>query len=31
MYEILSGGKHPLYEGKEDTLESYKKKLQELD
>jgi serine/threonine protein kinase len=27
MYEILTGGKHPLYESSADSLESYKKKL----
>lgn len=30
MFEILTGGKHPLYT-KEDDVESYKKKLKELD
>ncbi len=27
MFEILTGGKHPLYESKEDNIETYKKKL----
>lgn len=27
MYEILTGGKHPLFESEEDNVESYKKKL----
>jgi len=30
MYEILTGGKHPLYESTEDDIESYKRKLQTL-
>lgn len=31
MYVILTGGKHPIYMEKEDTIESYKKKLQSLE
>jgi serine/threonine protein kinase len=27
MFEILTGGKHPLYESTEDDVDSYKKKL----
>jgi serine/threonine protein kinase len=30
MYEVLTGGKHPLFINKEDTVESYKKKLNDL-
>jgi len=28
MFEILTGGKHPLFENEEDSIDSYKKKLQ---
>jgi len=31
MYEVLTGGKHPLYDYKADNFESYKKKLQKLE
>lgn len=27
MYEILTGGRHPIFNEKQDTLESYKHKL----
>jgi serine/threonine protein kinase len=27
MFEILTGGKHPIYIPNEDSMESYKKKL----
>lgn len=31
MYVVLTGGKHPLYIDNEDTFDSYKKKLSNLD
>ena len=30
MYEVLTGGKHPLYNHTEDTVDTYKRKLQKL-
>lgn len=30
MHEILTGGKHPLFELEEDTIETYKRKLQSI-
>lgn len=30
MYEVLTGGKHPLFNTNEDTIESYKNKLKSL-
>jgi serine/threonine protein kinase len=30
MYVVLTGGKHPLFIDDEDTIETYKKKLQDL-
>lgn len=31
MYEMLTGGNHPLYVMKEDSVETYKKKLAKID
>lgn len=31
MFEMLTGGKHPLFAFHEDTVESYKKKLAKVD
>jgi calcium/calmodulin-dependent protein kinase I len=31
MYVILTGGKHPLYINHTDTMETYKRKLSELE
>jgi calcium/calmodulin-dependent protein kinase I len=31
MYYVLTGGKHPLYITNTDNVETYKKKLQDLD
>ena len=31
MYEILTGGNHPLYDRNEDTFETYKNKMKDLD
>ncbi len=31
MYEVLTGGKHPLFVHGEDSIETYKKKLQRLE
>lgn len=30
MYSVLTGGKHPLYISNEDDVESYKKKLKNI-
>ena len=30
MYEVLTGGKHPLYVSGEDNIQSYKEKLMKI-
>lgn len=31
MYSVLTGGKHPIYISNEDNVESYKKKLTNIE
>ena len=31
MYFVLTGGKHPLYIDNEDNVETYKKKIEDLE